>query len=284
MVVVGGIHGNETAGVAAIHQVLRFLHRERPAMRGKFFGFAGNLKALKAGVRFIDTDLNRMWGDPSHTAPQLKDTAEWEEFQDLERVLTAITERETQPVTLVDCHTFSADGPPFAIAECIETNKALLAGIPFPIVTGLSTLLKGTLSHHFLLRGHHAMAVEGGRHQDPEAVENLAFFLWLLLIRSGFVTPEQAPEDIESHWNRLLESVHGLPRMVDVRFRHRIEPGDAFEMNPGFRNFDMVREGMPLARDRNGTIHAPMDGCILMPLYQGQGTDGFFVAENEILR
>ena len=48
-------------------------------------------------------------------------------------------------------------------------------------------------------------------------------------------------------------------------------------MEPGFRNFDPVRRAQILATDRDGEITAPESGLIMMPLYQKQGNDGFFI-------
>jgi succinylglutamate desuccinylase len=38
-----------------------------------------------------------------------------------------------------------------------------------------------------------------------------------------------------------------------------------------------VAAGTLLARDDGGEIRAPFDGLLLMPLYQAQGSDGFFL-------
>jgi succinylglutamate desuccinylase len=48
-------------------------------------------------------------------------------------------------------------------------------------------------------------------------------------------------------------------------------------MEPGFTNFQAVRRGKVLARDRTGEIKASETGLILMPLYQTLGNDGFFL-------
>ena len=48
-------------------------------------------------------------------------------------------------------------------------------------------------------------------------------------------------------------------------------------MDPGFTNFQSVRRGKVLARDRTGEIKASETGLILMPLYQTLGNDGFFL-------
>jgi hypothetical protein len=64
---------------------------------------------------------------------------------------------------------------------------------------------------------------------------------------------------------------------LELRHRHPVGPGDAFRMEPGFVNFQPVRTGQLLARDRGGEIRSPSRGRVLMPLYQAQGEDGFFL-------
>ena len=48
-------------------------------------------------------------------------------------------------------------------------------------------------------------------------------------------------------------------------------------MNPGFRNLQQVERGQRLGEDRGGDILSSESGRILMPLYQNQGNDGFFI-------
>jgi succinylglutamate desuccinylase len=48
-------------------------------------------------------------------------------------------------------------------------------------------------------------------------------------------------------------------------------------MNPGYVNLQPIAESEVLARDRTGDVRAPEGGRVLMPLYQEQGDDGFFV-------
>jgi hypothetical protein len=52
---------------------------------------------------------------------------------------------------------------------------------------------------------------------------------------------------------------------------------DDFVMEPGFRNFHKIRKGELLAEDKDGEIRSQIKGRVLMPLYQRQGNDGFFV-------
>lgn len=275
----GGMHGNEPAGVLAIRQVLSVLHEERIPLRGKVVGLAGNLKALRAGTRYLDTDLNRMWRQPELDRMLCGDLAECEELRELKQELDAIAAPQGEPVNFVDFHSFSGEGPPFVITDDLSKHPRFFDGLPMPIIIGLSPKLPGTLVNYLSRQGHKAMAVEGGQHNDPVTVLNLAFFTWLMLLKKGLIAQEHAPSTIESTWDRLESLTGHLPSVVEINYRHRIGADDAFEMQPGFRSFDPVGEGQPLARDRRGVVYAPSAGCILMPLYQGQGSDGFFLGQ-----
>jgi len=64
---------------------------------------------------------------------------------------------------------------------------------------------------------------------------------------------------------------------VEVRYRHGITAEDHFRMAPGFITFERVDEGQAVAVDREGEVRTPQPGLLLMPLYQNQGDDGFFI-------
>jgi succinylglutamate desuccinylase len=74
-----------------------------------------------------------------------------------------------------------------------------------------------------------------------------------------------------------LDSARGdLPQLIEVVSRHAVVPLHAFQMEPGFANIQRTKHGTLLAKDARGEIRAPFDGLILLPLYQPQGSDGFF--------
>ena len=51
-------------------------------------------------------------------------------------------------------------------------------------------------------------------------------------------------------------------------------------MNLGYRNFQRVHKGDLLGRDIEGDVIAPHSGYIMMPLYQKQGEEGFFITKD----
>ena len=61
LVCIGGIHGNEPAGVEALKRVFATIASTRVRVRGELVGLAGNLAALARNRRYIESDLNRRW-------------------------------------------------------------------------------------------------------------------------------------------------------------------------------------------------------------------------------
>ena len=87
------------------------------------------------------------------------------------------------------------------------------------------------------------------------------------------------PDGVD-HRGNLARSARGLPTVVEIRHRHVVERDDLFEMAPGFVNFDPIEAGQVVARDERGGVPAPEAGLMMLPRYQGQGEDGFFVARS----
>lgn len=281
LVVVGGIHGNEPAGAIAIQRVLQQLHHHQPEFSGNLIGIAGNLDGLRKKKRYIDEDLNRMWR-PEYISGQKQDGInELDDFHAINQEIRTIIKNFPGPITVIDFHSFSAPGSPFIVSGNKRKNARLVANLPAPVVFGLGQFVRGTLINYIERLGHRGIAIEGGQHDDPDTVLNVEAFLWLVLERAGCLEDRHAPVDLEQSWLRLRGFTEHMPRWVRLKYRYNIDNGEQFVMRPGFRNFDAVHSGDHLADNRKGAIHSPMSGRMLMPLYQGQGKDGFFITVEE---
>ena len=87
-------------------------------------------------------------------------------------------------------------------------------------------------------------------------------------------------EDVENRHDKLLiEYSKDLPKVVNLVERYSITPEDGFKMLPDYKNFQSIKKGEKLAMSVKGEIHASVDGRILMPLYQKQGEEGFFIVQ-----
>lgn len=278
LILVAGLHGNEPAGVVALR---RLAQRLPPASdcAGELLALAGNLAALARGVRFIDGDLNREWWPDDVDGPVADGDSEVRERRDLLAAVEPALERAREAAIILDLHTTSGDSPPFVTLGDTLRNRAFAAAFPLPVVLGLEEQLAGTFLEYMSNRGCVTLGCEGGRHDDPAAVDRLEAVAWVALGQAGIVDPGYGP--VLDAFRRLRDLGRGHPAYLEVRYRH-VVPGDRiFLMEPGFRSFQRVSAGDRLGRWSDGEpVHAPESGRILLPLYQGVGDDGFFIVRS----
>lgn len=285
ILVFSGMHGNEPAGVEAVENVFSIL-KGIDGFKGKFIGVRANLRALFEGVRFVDEDMNRIWFpsiiDKIRRCPaeDLESSERIEIKQLLELIDREIPMKSGHPVIFVDLHSFSAQGSMFAITAPKETHMNILSSLHVPVIFGIEEALQGTALRYFQDLDFISFALEGGNHQNSLTVYNKTAAMMLLLSRTGAVDKLEIPgyREYERH---LLHQNDSLPSKGELVYQHIIEDGDDFEMQPGYKNFQPVKEGEWLANDKNGRIRAQSDGYILMPLYQEQGDDGFFIVREQ---
>ncbi|MDQ7005863.1 MAG: succinylglutamate desuccinylase/aspartoacylase family protein [Acidobacteriota bacterium] len=279
LVVTAGVHGNEPAGIEALERVFGTIEARGLEVRGEFVGLRGNLPALARGERFVDRDLNRLWpldGGQLPRAPGPGDPVEQGECRALMEQILAIEERARGPVYFLDLHTSSADGCPFFTCGDTLRNRRFALRFPAPVILGIEEQLDGSLLEYMNERGHITLGVEGGQHDKASSVVHHEATLWIALVEAGLLEAARVPD--LAGWRRTLERAGaGVPRVMEVRYRHAIRPGDGFRMEAGFRNFQQVRAGQLLATARGEEIRARESGLVLLPLYQGLGEDGFFL-------
>ena len=272
---IGGMHGNEPAGVFALQDVLHGLHTRRPSFRGKLLALTGNRAALAHGCRYIDEDFNRLWvSERLQEAEErcAEPTSEEQERRELLAAIEAALAQRQGPAVFLDLHTTSAEGQPFVVIGDSLPNRRFAFGLQAPVILGLEEQLEGTLLNHLSEQGHIVIGFEGGQHASPGAVQNHIAAIWSVLTTAGCLRPQDVPPGKPSRRKTPTEQP-----VLEICYHHLIQAGDDFVMEPGFTNFQPVKRGQLLARDRHGQIRASESGQILMPLYQGQGADGFFL-------
>ncbi len=280
LLILGGIHGNEPAGVLAADRVLPRIQERRADLRGEVVLLRGNTRALERKVRYIDADLNRQWtadnvrrrDSGNRGRPEMSELLEQGE---LFAALREAVSRARGDVYFVDLHTTSAPGKPFATVGDTLRNRRFALSFPLTIVLGLEEQIDGTLLEYLNNLGAITMGFEAGQHEAITSVDHHEALIWNATVATGNFRREDLAEF--DHCRSLLKRAGGGRRVVEVRHRHAIVPEDGFQMEPGFRNFQPVRRGQVLARDGRGEITARETGLILLPLYQTLGDDGFFL-------
>jgi len=288
IIAIACLHGNEFLPYRAIDYIVKMLeveHVTNPGFvyRGRFVGLCGNLAATNAHQRYIERDLNRIWSeslieklsDPTYV-PLFQ---EEKELQSIWRnILQEVSRYKGEQVIILDFHTTSSPGGVFCLPSDDPHSLQLAFDLFIPVVEGLKDSVTDSclsfLTEEHLGKPTLAMSIEVGQHEDPNAIY-VAIATMINCMRSA---GSVHLDDVESRHDDILR-IHskGLPKLSRLKYIHHIKEGDSFVMEPGFQNFQFVKEGELLAVDKNGRINCPMDGILLMPLYQAKGAEGFYI-------
>jgi succinylglutamate desuccinylase len=277
LILLGGIHGNEPAGVLACRRVFPLLEEKQSAIRGQVVFLVGNTRALLKGSRYVDEDLNRQWTADSNgrvSAFRVRTSESLERLELLAQLEEVLTSARGE-VHFVDLHTTSASGKPFATVGDTLRNRRFAMNFPTTIILGLEEQIDGTLLEYLNNLGALTMGFEAGQHVAESSVGHHEAVIWIAVVAAGNLRAEDVPE-LSRHRATLARASGGMG-IVEVRHRHPIRAEDRFRMEPGFANFQRVKKGEPLARDQRGQITACESGMVLLPLYQPLGDDGFFL-------
>lgn len=281
--VTAGIHGNEPAGVIALRRVFATIAKHKVAMTGRFVALSGNRAGLARPARFIDEDMNRMWSKARVDLLRAGDAGRDNSEQREQRDLLACIDRELgaghERVTHLDLHSTSGVGPPFTVIAGPSSSRAAANHLEIPLLLGLEAVIEGTLIEYFGSLGLSTVLIEGGQNEALDTIDHHESAVWMTLVHAGVVRENDVPQYAHLR-TRLLHGAGGLPHELEIGYRHRLEPEEEFRMLPGYSNFDAVVEGQLLARSGPSLAHevrAPWTGTLLMPRYQGQGLDGFFL-------
>ncbi|MBT8218744.1 MAG: succinylglutamate desuccinylase/aspartoacylase family protein [Bacteroidia bacterium] len=294
MICFAGMHGNETAGIRALELLFKMLEvepitNESFNYRGQVVGIKGNLQAIDQGVRFVKKDLNRQWIKSNVDRICSKDPTTLED-EDLELfelhtlVQNEIEQYKPKSIIFLDLHTTTAEGGIFTIPHSDELSVSIAKDLFAPVLLGFLEGVSGTVlhyfnKHNFVFSKTVSLCFESGQHEDPLSVNRAIAALTNCMRAIGSVQQS----DVAHRHNFLLQTYSkGLPPISNLIQRHIVRNGDGFQMLPGYQNFQMVKNGEHLATDKNGNIISPQDCRILMPLYQQQGEDGFFLIKDGI--
>lgn len=285
LVVFGAMHGNEPAGVKALEMVFKMLEVEpitNPTFQftGKLLGLIGNLDAYQRQVRFIDKDLNRCWKSELFSDSD-NEIAEQQELREVHQLIEQeIKKYRPTELIVLDLHTTSSFGGIFSIVSDSDRSTAIAKAFHAPVISGFMETLVGTTLHYFSPEQFNlpttAVTFESGQHDEQLSINRAI----AAIVNCLKVCDLVAEEHIENQHDKILiDYSENLPTKVRLIHSYSIQENENFVMRPGYKNFQSVSKGEILADNDDGPIVCEHDSLILMPLYQKQGDDGYFLVK-----
>ncbi|MEQ8360231.1 MAG: succinylglutamate desuccinylase/aspartoacylase family protein [Cytophagales bacterium] len=278
IMILGGLHGNEPAGIIAFQRVLKVLETRNLQFKGQIHGFRGNLKAISNSERFLEEDMNRNWYRYMRrkASDSTIETAEDSERDALLNTILDTMHDASEPCIFFDLHSTSAPSLPFAAINDSIYNRSIVKGLPVPIILGLQEQIEGTLNGILNDMGLPAVLFEAGQHNEKETIDYHESFIWYMLYKLGCIQ-RNAVKSLQKHRDILKNASKGKEGFYEVTFRYPVEIGDQFEMYPGFQSFQPIENNQKIAKNNRGDIFAPHKDIMFMPLYQNKGQDGYFL-------
>jgi len=231
---VGGIHGDEPCGVRAIERFLA----EGPveAVRRPVKLIVANERALDAGTRYVEGDLNRLFpGDPD------SDTHEERLAHDLRQ--------EVRGCTVLGFHsTVSFDEPFGTLADLTPEKAEIMRALPLShaadftgVVSGRSVNLPGFLN------------VEAGAQGSDAAADN-AYDCLLAYLRVMDALPGGTEPTDTAHYGvrATLEKTPGTTYRVHAENFERVPPGTVYATTGTGEELTAEVEFWPVLLSANG--------------------------------
>ena len=285
LVVLGGVHGNERAGLIAGRRVLdRLAEQDTSEMSGRLVVLAGNLSALNhedPDTRYVDHDLNRMCRRERFEEPASM-SAEHSEMLALFEALEAVHDsckEFGQEMIVVDLHTTSAPSTPVVAFEDSLRARAHAMAMPCPKYLGIEEEADGLVIDAVTNRlGCVSYLVEGGQHDDPDSIDMLEAAVWIALDTAGIRGLDGNASDPYSLMKRASRDRGHV--VYDVRHKEPI-------VDPDFTIADGIETGSEvhphrtvLATQAGNPVRSPIYGLVFLPNMQTHkriGDDGFFI-------
>lgn len=284
LVVLGGVHGNERAGLVAGQRVLDRLGAGDMLINGRLVVLAGNLAALNhedPDTRYVDHDLNRMCRRDRFDEPATASVEHgqmFELFGALGSVLESCKAAGRQMI-VVDLHTTSAVSRPVVAFEDSLPARTHAMRMPCPKYLGIEEEANGLVIDAVTNRlGCISYLVEAGQHDDPVSIDVHEAAIWIALDTAGIVGLDSNDNDPVGFMKRAsLDRGHVV---YDVRHREPIVDED-FTISGGIETGTEVHPHKTvLAMQAGKKVHSPIYGLVFLPNMQTHkriGDDGFFI-------
>ena len=231
---VGGIHGDEPCGVRAIERFLESGPVDEVQRPVKLI--VANERALEAGTRYVEGDLNRLFpGDPD------SDTYE-------ERLAHDLWAEIRECTTLGFHSTVSFDEPFGTLADLTPAKAEIMRALPLAHAADFTGVVSGRS-----VNLPKFVNVEAG-YQGSDAAADNAYDCLLAYLRAADVLPGDPEPTPTIHYSiqRTLEKAPGTTYRVHVGNFERVPPGTAYATTGTGEELTAETEFWPVLLSANG--------------------------------
>ena len=233
-------HGNEWAGVGIFHAWLELLIKGTIQLEQEVFLILGNKEAYLKDRRFIEKDLNRVYGQSSG------DTLEEKRVSQIKQVLD-------QCDMSLDFHqTVEPTNNPFFIFPEHQATLAFAKELyaDMPIVSNPPPLVPTTSSSYMTHHNKIGITVEVGDYGFNEAHISLGLYM----INKTLGVKQTEPEPI-------IPFNHG--KQFAIIF-HKTNNKDSVTFREGLKHFDFIRQGEQIGQINDEPLICEQEGYILL--------------------
>jgi len=257
LLILGGVHGNEPAGIVATRRLVDGLQSRALTLNSGRVVCVPlvNGPAFEKDVRFIDRNLNRILGE--------------EDASDIEGAIA----QNLRPILrdcdyLLDLHSYTAGGPPFLFGADDAKTMAFAASLPAScVITGWDACYKAAFpdkpapgmgtTEYARAHGVCGVTYECGQHKDLEGPDNGYAAILGALAHTGLMAAANGTASAKA------------PRHIEMR--HVFVKQSAGDFVKPWKHLEEIRAGEAFARFDDGTVQAAsQDGLIILP-HRGVG-------------
>lgn len=234
--ILAGVHGDEYVGVKVMEEVLPALEIER----GRVLYGCGNPRALAAGTRYTEANLNRIFLPEHSLSAEEQASYEYKRLQFLKRSLDSAS-------ALLDLHTTTIpDSASFLICEANAAGIAEYIPVDY-VVSGFDEVEPGGTDYYMNRIGKVGMCLECGSFDDPKARKVAEEGIRAFLQARGHIGGSPTPRN--QAYAQVTEKYYSTT--------------GSFRLATPFENFEPVSANQLIGTDGMEEVRAGRDGFIL---------------------
>jgi succinylglutamate desuccinylase len=248
--VFAGVHGNETVGITVLQHLVDTFEPDA----GTLHLVLGNPRAIEAGVRFTETNLNRNF--IKNNSPESYEAKRAQELMSL------LDECDG----LLDIHAYNEPDmqiPCFAICE--ESSFVAAQQLPVTaVLSGFDAMQKGGSHGYMANQEKIGIVVELGSVKNPERYTVVAETCVMNFLQYFNMTPCKQKQTYTQIF-------------LEVAAVHHRSSKD-FSLADIYASFDKVSQNQVLANEGGNTVLSPTEGRILFPRPKAtKGSEAFWI-------